>query len=69
MKNPWVCTFNSWSYVGSLLVTGGNTISRELIGLGFGIAFWMIILWLGGRGLTAIGIDLLKGKNILKIKS
>lgn len=54
----------------NIVVTGGNTIPGELIGLGFGIAFWMIILWLGGRRLTSVGLDLLKGKKIiLKIKS
>jgi len=51
-----------------LQITTGNqttsVASGQLLGLGFGISFWLMIFGYGGRKLLSLGLDMLKGRAI-----
>ncbi len=51
-----------------LQITTGNqttsVASGQLLGLGFGISFWLMIFGYGGRKLLTLGLDMLKGRAI-----
>jgi len=47
------------------VAVGANSIEGAYIGLGFGVGFWLLMLWLAGRKLATLGLDLLKGKRVL----
>jgi hypothetical protein len=38
--------------------------SGQLLGLGFGIPFWLLIFGYGGRKLVILGMDMLRGRAI-----
>ena len=49
------------------MTTGNQTTSvasGQLLGLGFGISFWLMIFGYGGRKLLSLGLDMLKGRAI-----
>jgi hypothetical protein len=49
------------------MTTGNQTTavaSGQLLGLGFGISFWLLIFGAGGRKLVSIGLDMLRGRAI-----
>ena len=53
------------------MTTGNQTTavaSGQLLGLGFGISFWLLIFGCGGRKLVFLGIDMLKGKEVKIIR-
>ncbi len=47
------------------LLFGANVLEGDVVGLGLGVAFWLIILWLGGRKLFTLGLDLLRGTKVV----
>jgi len=51
-----------------LQITTGNqttsVVSGQLLGLGFGTSFWLMIFGYGGRKLLSLGLDMLKGRAI-----
>ena len=51
-----------------LQMTVGNQttefLSAQLLGLGFGKSFWLLIFGYGGRKLVSLGIDILKGREV-----
>jgi hypothetical protein len=53
-------------------VTLGNQttdiISAQLLGLGFGISFWLMVFGYGGRKFVMLGFDLLRGRQVKIIK-
>jgi len=49
------------------MTTGNQTTavaSGQLLGLGFGISFWLLIFGCGGRKLVSLGLDMLRGRAI-----
>jgi hypothetical protein len=42
----------------------GQVISGHVLGLSFGISFWLMIFGYGGRKLVSLGMDMLKGKKV-----
>ena len=47
--------------------TGSQTTalaSGQLLGLGFGLSFWLLVFSLGGRKIVSLGLDMLKGRAI-----
>lgn len=47
------------------VAVGANSIEGDYVGLGLGVGFWLLMLWLAGRKLATLGLDLLKGKRVL----
>jgi hypothetical protein len=39
-------------------------ISGQVLGLVFGISFWLMIFGYGGRKLASLGLDMLKGRKV-----
>ncbi|HCW07554.1 MAG TPA: hypothetical protein DGG95_09350, partial [Cytophagales bacterium] len=49
------------------MTTGNQTtaiVSGQLLGLGFGISFWLLVFGGGGRKLVSLGLDMLRGRKI-----
>ncbi|MCL4429305.1 MAG: hypothetical protein M1167_01000 [Chloroflexi bacterium] len=38
--------------------------SGQLLGLSFGVSFWLLIFGYGGRKLVSLGLDMLKGREV-----
>ena len=51
-----------------LQVTVGNQTtaiaSAQLLGMGFGISFWLMVFGYGGRKLVSLGLDMLRGRQV-----
>jgi hypothetical protein len=45
-----------------------DVISAQLLGLGFGVSFWLMIFGYGGRKFVMLGFDLLRGREVRIIK-
>jgi hypothetical protein len=49
------------------MATGGQAsvvASGQVLGLIAGIAFWLLILYYGGRKIATLGLDMLKGRKV-----
>ena len=49
----------------STISIAGQAISGRLLGLSFGISFWLMIFGYGGRKFVSLGLDLLKGRKVM----
>ena len=48
----------------SSISISGQVISGRLLGLSFGISFWLMVFGYGGRKLVSLGLDMLKGRKV-----
>ena len=56
---------------GLQMILGNQTaefLSAQLLGLVFGISFWLLIFGYGGRKLIFLGLDMLKGREVKIIR-
>ncbi len=56
---------------GLQITVGSQTtdiLSAQILGLSFGISFWLLIFGYGGRKLVTLGIDMLKGREVKIIR-
>lgn len=47
----------------------GITLPGEILSVGYGVSFWLLILWAAGGKIASLGLDLLRGTTVkLSIK-
>jgi hypothetical protein len=42
----------------------GITLPGEILSIGYGVSFWLLILWAAGGKVASLGLDLLRGTTV-----